>query len=347
MDVQIDNNKMWESFIRECYASDDKLLHKVAKCARLALSDQYLKYDNGEIVSIEPEPDEPEKPVEPKFKVGDWVVYECGEETATLQIIRIDGETYVFSDNSTLGVVDEDALRLWDITKDAKEGELLCEDSCIFIFKKWFNEDTKEALVYCSLFSDGDFEKASCLSFDSESTHPATKEQCDILFTKMAEAGYVWLSGKKQLVKLLFKEGDTVRKKFDGSIWHINYINENGYWGNHKPLFPIENQNEFELVEPKLSHQEVTKESDQELTELDSIQKIIYDLLSSSNGEWLDEDYMTEMSKNISEDIRKQIVVEVDIDAMIDGYDEENGYLNITSHIYRQGIEDTLNKIKG
>lgn len=58
-----------------------------------------------------------------KFKVGDWVVYECGEETATLQIARIVGKTYVFSDGTTLSVADEDTLRLWDITKDAQKGE--------------------------------------------------------------------------------------------------------------------------------------------------------------------------------------------------------------------------------
>ena len=68
----------------------------------------------------------------------------------------------------------------------------------------------------------------------------------------------------------MFKEGDTVRKKLDGSIWHISYIDEKGHWDHHNLLFPIENQNEFELVEPELTPSEVTKESDQELTELEN-----------------------------------------------------------------------------
>ena len=65
---ELDNKKMWESFIRECYDTKDKLLYRVAYCARLALSDQNYRYD-GEIVSIGPE-----------FKIEAGKYYVCTSE---------------------------------------------------------------------------------------------------------------------------------------------------------------------------------------------------------------------------------------------------------------------------
>jgi hypothetical protein len=142
--------------------------------------------------------------VEPKFKVGDWVIYECGEETATLQITRIVGETYVFSDNSTLGVVDEDALRLWDITKDAKAGDVLAvtmypEGTWIGMFKE-HNGCTFSS--YCFVNTKGTFKLGTYNHGNGKAIHPATKEQRDLLFQKMREAGYEWDAEKKELKKI-------------------------------------------------------------------------------------------------------------------------------------------------
>lgn len=97
-------------------------------------------------------------------------------------------------------------------------------------------------------------------------------------------------------------------------------------------------------------------EPKQELTEFDSIQKIIHDLLSSTNGEWLEEDYMTEMSKNISEDIRKQIAESIDVETMKERFINnlpvytvihESVDKRLWGEPYKKGIKDTLNKIKG
>ena len=94
----------------------------------------------------------------------------------------------------------EDA-HLWTIN-DARDGDVLAEDSCIFIIEKMNPNGT--AIVHCCLFDDGEFDlTGSTLGFDVNSTHPATKEQCDTLFAKMHEAGYEWDAEKKVSRNLL------------------------------------------------------------------------------------------------------------------------------------------------
>jgi len=145
--------------------------------------------------------------VKPKFHEGEWVVYECGEETETLQITRIVEGTYVFSDNSTLGVVDEDTLRLWDIVKDAKDGDVLCYEDEISIYKHDIKNCTKQGITfggfvyYCCydgkrFIMDGFY---SLTEQDKTDIHPATKEQRDLLFQKIKEAGHEWNAEKKEL----------------------------------------------------------------------------------------------------------------------------------------------------
>jgi len=147
--------------------------------------------------------------VEPKFHEGEWVVYECGEETSTLQIAGILGIAYVLSDCSILGMVDEDSLRLWDITKDAKNGDVLAYKDEISIYKHDIKNCTKEGtnfggFVYHCCYDGKRFITDSLYSLtekDKKDIYPATKEQRDTLFAKMKEAGYEWDVKKKELKK--------------------------------------------------------------------------------------------------------------------------------------------------
>ena len=145
--------------------------------------------------------------IQPKFHEGDWVVYECGEETATLQITRIVEGTYEFSDDSTLNVADEDTLRLWNIS-DAKDGDILFYrgdvkysdgikynrillfglDKSFFVLTKYSN-----GVEDCNINANVDYPDNITL---------ATKEQCDLLFQKMQEEGYEWDGDKKELKKI-------------------------------------------------------------------------------------------------------------------------------------------------
>lgn len=231
--------------------------------------DNANKVEPKDYNDIDPHFGKPIDKVVTKFKVGDWVVWDnkisChidniyqGKESLMYSITDVHNMTRSYSVKGF-----DNNAHLWDITKDAKDGDVLAAHECLVLFKEI---DGLNIRCHCTYhFMNNPSFYVDTLQ-NKDAFHPATKEQRDILFSKMKEEGYVWLSGKKRPVKLLFKEGDTVRKKLDGSIWHINYINEQGYWDHHNPLFPIENQNEFELVEPELTHLEVTKESGQELT---------------------------------------------------------------------------------
>jgi hypothetical protein len=78
--------------------------------------------------------------VEPKFKVGDWVVLTAGELSTTLQIVNIDTNKrlYWFNDSSYLPIVDEECLHLWTI-QDAKEGD--AEARTMYDKPVWSEED--------------------------------------------------------------------------------------------------------------------------------------------------------------------------------------------------------------
>ena len=138
--------------------------------------------------------------VEPKFNVGDWVI---DNKNRVGIIVRILDEHYIVSfDGREVQISFEwegKLFRKWSI-KDAKDGDVLAEDTCTFIIKKLNHDLTAE--IYCCLYSDGDFEINSNLWFDDTCTYPATKEQRDLLFQKMKEFGYEWDFEKKELMKI-------------------------------------------------------------------------------------------------------------------------------------------------
>lgn len=136
----------------------------------------------------------PTDKVEPKFKVGDWVVTNTniGHHTP-LQIVDVDN-SHVDVDKNVYRVVDVNGnsgcpriehfdgnYHLFTIA-DAKDGDVLTVNGRPFI--------------YCC---NGDYQG---------NVTPATKEQCDTLFAKMKELGYEWDAENKELKKIETKGGD-------------------------------------------------------------------------------------------------------------------------------------------
>ena len=137
--------------------------------------------------------------VEPKFKVGDWIVY----KNEVCQIVkREEGCNKLVT---TFGIEKElvnernlSTARLWTI-QDAKKGDVLVSSSRKpFIFKGFFDNDP---IAYGGLVADDSFWPASNSNWTTVYCKPATKEQRDILFQKMKEAGYEWDANKKELKK--------------------------------------------------------------------------------------------------------------------------------------------------
>ena len=163
--------------------------------------------------------------VEPKFKEDDWVVN--NDSGGVYQVIEIRDDEYCLwpLNGEIMGylrIIDVDNdYHLWTI-EDAKDGDVLAEDTCTFIIKKLNNDLTGE--VYCCLFDDGDFDLiGSTLGFDEDSTYPATKEQRDFLFAKIKEAGYEWNAEKKELKKVEENLDDKVEPKFKVGDWINNH----------------------------------------------------------------------------------------------------------------------------
>ena len=139
--------------------------------------------------------------VEQKFYEGDWIA--C-EELSTGKIISLVGDRYKveFIDGSKgfphIDYVDRD-FHLWTI-QDAKDGDMLYSIRVnAIILYKYRSSDGIHINAYCAL-QKGIFIKQGML-WDRDFV-PATKEQRDLFFQKMKEAGYEWNSEKKELKKI-------------------------------------------------------------------------------------------------------------------------------------------------
>lgn len=143
--------------------------------------------------------------VEPKFKVGDWVVTDLFN---IVQIKAIDNDKYVLEDTMRFSISVDYADNCWHrwTIQDAKDGDMLVYGDnpnhnhveVIMIFKSVRNE--RSVFTHFHIFIDQFRINDWCNC--GESTHPATKEQRDLLFTKMKEKGYEWNKDKKKLIKL-------------------------------------------------------------------------------------------------------------------------------------------------
>jgi hypothetical protein len=184
--------------------------------------------EKKELKAIE---EKPANDIEPKFKVGDWCI--DNEDDTIFQIVRvldntynyrtIEGEKYFCTHYSL-----ENDARLWTI-QDAKDGDVLATLDHILIFEKFLSKDG--GVSYCH-YDFGcsrpqfNFNKDDNWYFGKEAkVYPATKEQRDLLFQKMKEAGYEWDAEKKELKKVDNEEVNGEDYGID-SLWHAQRILE-------------------------------------------------------------------------------------------------------------------------
>ena len=139
--------------------------------------------------------------VEPKFKVGDWIINpRTGLIKHIKNVLLCDNNGNYEFESSSMSIDSVDnSFRLWTI-QDAKDGDVLIttfeEDNTIVMYHSMCTIDTIN--VHCCL--DNKFTRANLGVFDVEDVKPATKEQRDILFQKMHEAGYEWNPETKELI---------------------------------------------------------------------------------------------------------------------------------------------------
>lgn len=169
------------------------------------INEQTEKVDNQNCVK-------PADKVEPKFHEGDWVVMN-ENHNSIYQVEKIENYHYIL--RHILGGIfripfdSENSMRPWTI-KYAKEGDVIFDksDNTIGIFKCFgmlpdggCNNDDSYCYLHCQYdppYADITLDNEAF----SEDVVPATKEQRDLLFAKMKEAGYEWDAEKKKLIKL-------------------------------------------------------------------------------------------------------------------------------------------------
>lgn len=141
--------------------------------------------------------------VEPRFKVGDWIT----DGNITIQIEAIKNDCYLYCGDCALYSTKtaDKVYHLWTI-QDAKNGDVLVYGDnpsdhhlrIIMLFKsmRTFNSAFNHFHIFDDEFRINDW--CDC----GKTAHPATKEQRDLLFKKMIDAGYEWDAEKKELKKM-------------------------------------------------------------------------------------------------------------------------------------------------
>lgn len=145
---------------------------------------------------------------EPKFKVGDWIISKYMH--LVMQILNNDNGSYktVETDgterNDSYDFIERN-FKFWTI-QDAKKGDILQANKCTLIFDSLTKDIDNKTAISSWYFCDSKRFYGIGTSepdlWDIEGVVPATKEQCDILFQKMKESGYVWDFDTKELNKI-------------------------------------------------------------------------------------------------------------------------------------------------
>lgn len=143
--------------------------------------------------------------VEPKFKVGDWIINpRTGLIKHIKNVLLCDNNGNYEFESSSMSIDSVDnSFHLWTI-QDAKDGDVLANDDEIVIFKE--NDFNQKDLSGCMFVHCSHRSKKSYWytigGINPSNYVPATKEQRDLLFQKIKEAGYVWDVEKRELKKI-------------------------------------------------------------------------------------------------------------------------------------------------
>ena len=169
--------------------------------------EEHQVYVTGDGEAITYSESEGYKVLESKFKVGKWIVwkdknYKVNYNSCGYELFDQNG----LSTSWAYKTIEDDA-HLWTI-EDARDGDVLQLNKVTVIFKEYSGNGT--CRCYCSVY-EGEFEIPADDGFDNVygcyNTYPATKEQRDLLFQKMKEAGYEWDAERKKLGKCVTDEG--------------------------------------------------------------------------------------------------------------------------------------------
>ena len=139
-------------------------------------------------------------PIAPKFKVGDWIVRSNGSSDVPIQVYGLKRGRYLVTNmlgsKCELMINRQDEWHLWTIL-DVIDGDVLALNGKPFIYSH-----NKYGKNYCYIDDCGQFRVNFNLVLEGNCVWPATKQERDLLFSKMREVGYEWDADKKELRKI-------------------------------------------------------------------------------------------------------------------------------------------------
>ncbi len=143
--------------------------------------------------------------IEPRFKVGDWVVFIKSKNVYKVEKIENYEYTlrHILGGSLCLSFSNEKLIREWTI-QDAKDGDVLACNEEILLFKLYSVLQGRISLHCWYNGHTNNFhskEVIDILLTTRNKVCPATKEQRDALMKAMNDAGYEWDGEKKELKK--------------------------------------------------------------------------------------------------------------------------------------------------
>ena len=212
-----------------CFVRPDVIFPELAKSEDKRISEGIIKFlidvNNGAytkselkiaswIAWLEKQGEQKSDKVEPKFHEGDFIVNKDGNTYKVVDVCDVIENNYRLrrlSDNgfvqANVSVVDRQS-RLWTI-QDAKPCDVIYlpngnNEYYFFIFKGIENAAVM-TFSHFYQYNDGTSEVEGTIDnlFSvNDVFHPATKEQRELLFEKMCEAGYKFDTEKKELMEI-------------------------------------------------------------------------------------------------------------------------------------------------
>ena len=220
-------NGIAEEIFPELYESEDEMI-KTAILNLLKIWRNYKDYVCGvhvedAIAWLEKQGKNSADKIEPRFKVGDWVIFTTSGNL--YQVEKKENYEYtlrnIFGGSLCLSFSKEELIREWTI-QDARDGDVLFfyseykshKMTQVGIIEKYVGKHggcSNTFKIYVGVNWDNNLQIGKYMGCSN--IHPATKEQYDALMKAMNDAGYKWNAGTKTLEKLeksSFHEGDWV-----------------------------------------------------------------------------------------------------------------------------------------
>ena len=206
--------------------------------------------------------------IEPRFKVGDWVVFITSE--SVYQVEKKENYEYTLRDihggSFCVSFSNEELIREWNI-QDVKDGDVLSFYSeykgnkilQVGIIEKYVGKHggcSNTFKIHVGVNWDNNLQIGGYMGCPD--IHPATKEQRDALMKAIKDAGYEWDAENKELKT--YKVKLNINEITMATIKEEEYpIKDNGfeYLGNHYDChYAIERDIKMILQEAETSHKD-------------------------------------------------------------------------------------------